>query len=46
MLKFYLENDVPKAVEYGTELLDDIGNLLQEPSHQDLRFSVATAHSL
>jgi|DEB0MinimDraft_12_1074336.scaffolds.fasta_scaffold238861_1 hypothetical protein len=46
MLKFYLEHDVEKAVDFGHDLIDEVGPLLAEPSAQDLKFSVATALSL
>lgn len=46
MLKFYLEHDIDKAVDFGSDLIDEVGPILKEPSVQDLKFSVATAHSL
>lgn len=46
MLKFYLETNIDKAIEYGYELKDEVGHMLLEPSQQDLKFSIATAHSL
>lgn len=46
LLKFYLENNIEKAIEYGQELQDEIGDILLDVSQQDLKFSIATAHSL
>ena len=46
LLKFYLENNIDKAIDYGHELNDEIGELLTPEESQDLKFSVATAHSL
>ena len=46
MLKFYLDNNIDKAIDYGHELIDDLGAMLPEITQQDLKFTVATAHSL
>ena len=46
LLKFYLENNIDKAIDFGHELRDDIGGHLQPAERQDLDFSLATAHSL
>jgi hypothetical protein len=32
MLKFYLETNLDKAIEYGYELKDEVGHMLLEPS--------------
>ena len=46
MLKFYLENNIDKAIEYGGELNEEVGPLLRAHSQQDLQFSLGTALSL
>jgi tetratricopeptide (TPR) repeat protein len=46
LLKFYLEHNISKAIDFGNELIEDIAPILPEISQQDLKFSVATAHSL
>lgn len=46
LLKYYLENDLERAVEFGEELIEERGNILQIDQQQDLNFSVATALSL
>mmetsp|Transcript_24331 Transcript_24331/g.37647 ORF Transcript_24331/g.37647 Transcript_24331/m.37647 type:complete len:215 (-) Transcript_24331:485-1129(-) len=46
LLKFYLEHEIFKAVEFGTELVDDVAPLLPNHMAQDLKMSVGTAHSL
>jgi hypothetical protein len=46
VLKFYLDNNIDKAIDYGNELLDQVGPILDAPELQDLQFSLGTAHSL
>ena len=46
LLKFYLENNIDKAIDYGGELIEEVGPLLPSHSQQDLHFSVGTAMSL
>ena len=36
LLKFYLENNIDKAIEYGGELIEEVGPLLPSHSQQDL----------
>lgn len=46
LLKFYLDNNIDKAIDYGHELIDDLAPMLPAQSQQDLKFTVATAQSL
>ena len=46
LLKFYLENDIEKATDFGTELIDDIGDIISPEMRTDLKMTVGTAHSL
>ena len=40
MLKFYLENDVDKAVDYGSDLVGDLEGLLTKTDMVDLKFTL------
>lgn len=46
LLKFYLEHDLEKALDFGQDLLQDVAPLLAEPFVQDLKFTLATAQSM
>ena len=47
LLKFYLDSDVNKAIDYGKDLIDEIAPQIQDTGVvNDLKFSLATAHSL
>ena len=46
LLKFYLEHDVEKAIEYSTELMYEMGNILPKTDVTDIMFSQATAYAL
>ena len=46
LLKFYLEHNVEKAIDYSKELLDDYGQGLDEKDIVDLKFSLSTAYLL
>lgn len=41
-----MENNVDKAIDYGTELYDEVVPLLDQINGNEMRFSLATAHSL
>lgn len=43
MLKFYLENDVDKAVDYGSDLVGDLEGLLTKTDMVDLKFSLGVS---
>lgn len=43
LLKFYMENDVERAIEYSKELIDEHGSILPEKDQTDLKFSLATS---
>lgn len=46
LLKFYIENDIEKAISYGTELIEEVSQILPKEDQDDLKFSVATSHAL
>ena len=46
LLKFYLEHDIDKAINYGSELTEETGQILPQGDQDDLKFSIATAYSL
>lgn len=46
LLKFYMEHDVLKAIDYSKELIDEIGNILPKNDLSDLKFSLATSYAL
>ena len=46
LLKFYLENDIDKAISYGSELTEETGQILPQGDQDDLKFSIATAYAL
>lgn len=46
LLKFYMEHDVMKAVNYGHELLDEVGEILPKAESSDLSFSLGTSYAL
>ena len=39
LLKFYLEHDVDKAIEYSKELMEDMANILPQNDVTDIKFS-------
>ncbi len=40
LLKFYLENDVDKACDYGSDLLHDLSQILPNEELADLKFTL------
>ena len=46
LLKFYMENDIDKAIAYGKELSEDLGPILPQHDQDDLKFSLATSYAL
>jgi len=46
LLKFYMEHDIGKAIDYSKELIDELGNILPKNDLSDLRFSLATSYAL
>ena len=46
LLKFYLEHDVAKAIEFSKELIDELGNILPQSDVADVKFSLATAYAM
>lgn len=46
LLKFFLEFDVERAIDYGQDVISDVGPKLPSLNQQDLYFSVGTAYSL
>lgn len=46
LLKFYLENDIDKAISYGKELKEEFGQILPKVDQDDLKFSLATSYAL
>ena len=46
LLKFYLEHDISKAIDFSKELIEDVGNILPESDVADLKFSLGTAYAL
>ena len=46
LLKFYLEFDVERAMDYGQDIIGDVGPKLPSANQQDLYFTVGTAYSL
>jgi hypothetical protein len=43
LLKFYMENDVERAIDYSKELIDECSDILPEKDQTDLKFSLATS---
>jgi hypothetical protein len=46
LLKFYLEHNVEKAIDYSRELLEDHGFAIEEKDRNDLKFSLSCAYLL
>lgn len=46
LLKFYLDTDVTKAIEYAQELIEEVAHMLPQSDVQDLYFSIGTALTL
>ena len=46
LLKFYMENDIKKAIDYSKELIDEHGEILSSKDKCDLQFSLATSYVL
>ena len=46
LLKFYMENDIDKAIIYGRELREEHGEILAKQDQNDLKFSLATSYAL
>lgn len=46
LLKFYLEHDIDKAIVYGTELTEEVSQILPQQAQDDLKFSLATSYAL
>lgn len=41
-----MEHDIKKAIEYGIELTDELGNILSHEDASDLKFSLGTSYAL
>ncbi len=46
LLKFYMENDIEKAIEFAKDLIDDQGHILPQKDLCDLKFSLGTSLAL
>eukprot|EP00347_Sterkiella_histriomuscorum_P004387 403360655 len=46
LLKFYIDCDIDKACDYGSDLLSDYEQVLNNSDLTDLKFSLATSYSL
>ena len=46
LLKFYMENDITKAIDYAKDLVDEHGQILGKNDLCDLRFSLGTSYAL
>jgi hypothetical protein len=46
LLKFYMEHNIIKAIDYSKELIDEVGNILPKSDLSDLKFSLATSYTL
>ena len=46
LLKFYMEHDIDKAIGYGGDLQDELGELIGKADQNDLKFSIATSFAL
>ena len=43
LLKFYIEHDVPKAIEYARQLIEEVAHQLPANDRAELKFSLATS---
>ena len=43
LLKFYIENDIDKACDYGSDLIHDYQEILPNNDLVDLKFSLAVS---
>lgn len=41
-----MEHDIDKAINYGSELREEFGQILTQPDQDDLKFSLATSFAL
>jgi len=41
-----MEHDIKKAIEYASELTDEVGNILSHEDACDLKFSLGTSYAL
>ena len=46
LLKFYMENDITKAIDYAKDLVDEHGSILGKSDLCDLKFSLGTSYAL
>lgn len=46
LLKFYLDQDIDKACDYGEDLINDIEEILPEKDKVDLKFTLAVIISI
>ena len=46
LLKFYMENDITKAIDFAKDLVDEHGSILGNSDLCDLKFSLGTSYAL
>jgi hypothetical protein len=46
LLKFYMEHDINKAIDFSKELIEEHGEVLNKRDFSDLQFSLATSYLL
>ncbi len=46
LLKFYMENDIVKAIDFAKDLIDEQGSILNKVDLCDLKFSLGTSYAL
>lgn len=46
LLKWYMEHDINKAIDYCKELMEEHGDILPKKDLCDLQFSLATSYIL